>query len=116
MTPEQRQEIDRCIFREAHDAFLIIHPAELRVVDANPAAQRLTGLRKKQLVGSMIGELVQFVQGNDLGELVRACQSTAYFVSADGYFLKTAAGDRRAIHVSVSRIHTEPEPLGLLIL
>ena len=116
MTPEQAHEMGRCIFREANDAFFVIHPSDLRVVDVNPSAQRLSGLRKKKLLQLKIDDLVESAPGRDIAELLRACQSTACCVSTDGYYLKTARGGRKAVHVSVSRIHTDPEPFGLLVV
>jgi PAS domain S-box-containing protein len=116
MTPEQEQEIARCIFREANDAFFILYPATLRVLDANPAAQRITGHRKKQLLTMTLTDLVQCQTPEQLAALLHACQSTAFFVSADGFSLKTDKRGLIPVNVSVSRIHAEPEPLGLLVV
>jgi two-component system CheB/CheR fusion protein len=116
MTPEQRSETDRCIFREANDAFVIIRPADQQVLDVNPAAQRLAGLRRKQLLGINLAVLLEGARPGALAELVHACQTTGYFAPADGYHLKTPGGGRRAAQVSASRIHTEPEPLGLVVI
>ena len=40
----QPTELSRCLFNEANDAFFIVDPASLRVLDANAIAQRLTDL------------------------------------------------------------------------
>jgi PAS domain S-box-containing protein len=115
VTPEQEYEIGRGIFREANDAFFVFAPGDLRLVEVNPAAQKLTGLRRKQLLGLTLPELLEAPEGRDLTPLVRACQSTSHFVAGDDYALRVGAG-RRPVHVSVSRIHTEPEPLGLVVV
>jgi PAS domain S-box-containing protein len=116
MTTEQEIEVGRCIFREANDAFLLIRPADLRVLDANPAAQRLMGLRRKQVLALSLPDLLEADPPHDLEELASACRTTGYFAPADGFFLKTAARERRAVQVSASRAHTEPGPLGLIIV
>jgi len=115
MTPGHESEVGRCIFREAHDAILIVQPGSLRVVDANPSAQRISGYRRKQLLDLTLQELMESANAEDFSTLSRACESTSCFVSKDGYHLKTVAGARVPIHLSISRIHTEPEPMGLLI-
>jgi two-component system CheB/CheR fusion protein len=116
LTPAQRRETDRCIFREANDAFVIIRPDDQQVVDVNPAAQRLTGLRRKQLLRMNLADLLEGARPGALAELAHACQTTGYFAPADGYCLKAAGGRRRAAQVSASRIHTEPEALGLVVI
>jgi PAS domain S-box-containing protein len=116
MTTEQEIEVGRCIFREANDAFFLIHPVDQCVLDANPTAQRLTGLRRRQLLGLPLYELMEADPPHGLAELASACQTTGYFAPADGFYLKTAGGGRRAVQISVSRVHAEPEPLGLAVL
>jgi PAS domain S-box-containing protein len=116
MTNGQEIEVGRCIFREANDAFFLIHPVDQCVLDANPTAQRLTGLRRRQLLGLALHELMEADPPHDLAELASACQTTGYFAPTDGFYLKTAGGGRRAVQISVSRVHVEPEPLGLAVL
>jgi PAS domain S-box-containing protein len=116
MTTEQEIEIGRCLFREANDAFFLLDPVGQRVLDANPAAQRLTGWRRQQLLGRPLPELLEADPPHDLAELIGACRTTGYFAPTDGFLLKTAARGRRAVEVSASRVHVEPEPLGLVVL
>lgn len=115
MTPEQEHQIGRCIFREAYDAFLIAHPASLQVLEANPAVQRLTGFRHKQLLGMLLKDLISQEAG-ELTELIRACQTTSYLAVSEGYQLKAYHGGSVPVHITVSRIHLDPEPLALLII
>lgn len=116
MTGEQEQEIGRCIFREAQDAFILIDPDTMQLVDVNPAAQRLTGLRKKQLLSLTLGELIESTVDRQLSDLLKGCRSTRYFAANEGYFLRQTDGHRRLISVSASRIHLESGPLGLLVI
>src|SRR5262245_41260675 len=116
MTPEHDWEVGRCLFREANDGFVILHPADLRLLDVNPAVQRLTGLRRKQLLERSLPDLLEGDDADALAALLEACRPTGYFAPAEGFRLRRAGGPSRPVHVSASRIHVEPEPLGLLIL
>lgn len=117
MTPDERQQqIDHCIFREAYDAFFVLVPSDLRIVEANPAAQRLTGFRRKQLLGLTLRDLLECGHDGGLEPLISAAQTTSSLIARDGYLLVTSDGRRIPAHVTISRIHTEPEPLALVII
>ena len=116
MNPDQEQQIGRAIFREANDAFLIVQPADLRVVEANPALQRLTGFRRKQVIGMVLADVLEAEIPRCLEDVIRACQTTSYLTASDGYFLKTQNGSSVPVHVTAGRIHLEPEPLALLVI
>lgn len=115
MTIDQQPEISRSIFREANDAFFILRPDDLRILDVNPAAQRLTGRRRKELLALSLQDLVETQGAEAISELIQACRSTSYFLGSEGYLLKKEDGSR-AIQLSASRIHTEPETLALLVV
>ncbi len=117
MTPaELQQQIDHCVFREAHDAFFVLHPENLRIVEANPAAQRLTGFRRKELVNLTLPDLFEPESDGELVPLISAAQTTSCLAASEGYLLKTNDGRRIPAHVTVSRIHTDSEPLALVIV
>jgi PAS domain S-box-containing protein len=116
MNAELEQELGRAIFREANDAFVIVHPADLQVVEVNPAFQRLTGFRRKQVIGLALAELVETDSPGRLEDVIRACQTTSCLTARGGYFLRSESGRRVPIHVTVSRIHIEPNPLALLVV
>lgn len=105
MTDAHQPEISRSIFREAHDAFFILQPADLQIFDVNPAAQRLTGLRRKQLLSMSLEDLLDTGDAKAISDLIEACQTTARFVGAADYVLKVAGGTL-AVQISASRIHT----------
>ena len=109
------EELSRCLFEESNDAFFIIDPADNRTLDANPTAQRLTGMRRKQLLGMKLADLLRADVGRTVDELIDAYQSTRVFHSEEGYFLTSANGDL-PINISISRIHTTPGPLGLVVV
>src|SRR5262249_55167932 len=55
-------------------------------------------------------------EGDGLERLVDAIQRTQFFHSREGYTLTHRGGIPVAINVSVSRIHSRPEPLGLVVV
>ena len=112
INPEERS---RCLFENLNDAFFVFDPDGYRVLDANPTAERLTGLPCKQLVGMTLSELLLADEGHSLDALIQAYQSTGVFHSQEGYRLHSEKGDSSALNISVSRIHTSPKPLGLVV-
>ena len=82
------REISQHLFNESNDALLITDPDDHRVLKANPTVQRLTGLRKKQLVEMKLGELVIGIDAEATMNLLDACQSTCFFHSNEGYYLR----------------------------
>ena len=107
-------EIARSIFREASDAFFVFDPRDGSVVDVNPAGLRMSGFDRRDVLALRIQDLFT-AEGDGLQRLIDALQKTQYFHSREGYALTRKSGDPVAINVSVSRIHTRPESLGLVV-
>jgi PAS domain S-box-containing protein len=116
MNAEDRHfEIARSLFREANDAFFLFRPASQIVLDLNPAALRLTGLEKRVACTMSLSDLFCGKAPEEFQRLAQALNRTAFFHSREGYFLRRATGRPLPVNVSVSRIHTEPEPIGLVV-
>lgn len=111
----RHQEIARCLFRESNDALFIFDPRDHRVVDVNPAGLRLTGYEKDAVCALGLRDLFTSGEPDELLRLVDAYRRTGYFHSREGYFLARAFGNALPVNVSVSRIHTAPDPLGLVV-
>ena len=115
MNAEERQfEMARSLFREANDAFFLFDPVTQLVLDLNPAAQRLTGLEKHLACKMSLSELFFSKGSGDLDRLAMALNRTGFFHSREGYYLHKASA-ALPVNISVSRIHTEPEPVGLVV-
>jgi len=116
MNAEERQfEIARSLFREANDAFFLFDPGTQLVVDLNPAAQRLTGLEKHLACTMSLRDLFFSSGSGDLDRLALALNRTGFFHSREGYYLRRTTGAALPVNISVSRIHTEPKPVGLVV-
>jgi PAS domain S-box-containing protein len=109
------QEISRCLFRESNDALFLFDPKDHRVLDVNPAALRLTGLEKEAACALQIGNLFRGAEPGGLDRLIDAYRRTGFYHSREGYWLARAAGEPIPVNLSVSRIHTRPEPMGLVV-
>ena len=116
MNPADRHfEISRSLFREANDAFFLFDPRTQMIVDLNPAALRLTGLEKDAACSMRLDDLFSGSGRGGLEGLTQALARTGFFHSREGYFLKRPSKSDLPVNVSVSRIHTEPEPVGLVV-
>ena len=85
------------------------------IVDLNPAAQRLTGLEKDQACAMRLEDLFSSQGAGGLAAMTDALDRTGFFHSREGYELRRASKGDLAVNVSVSRIHTQPEPVGLVV-
>jgi PAS domain S-box-containing protein len=116
MNPASRHfEIGRSLFREANDAFFLFDPVTRKIVDVNPAALRLTGLEKDAACSMRLGDLFIAQVPGGLEAMTDALARTGFFHSREGYYLRRASKSDLPVNVSVSRIHTEPEPVGLVV-
>jgi PAS domain S-box-containing protein len=116
MNPADRHiEISRSLFREANDAFFLFDPHTQMIVDLNPTALRLTGLEKDAACSMRLDELFSGSSPGGLEGLTQALARTGFFHSREGYFLKRPKQSDLPVNLSVSRIHTEPEPVGLVV-
>jgi PAS domain S-box-containing protein len=116
MAADRDIEIALCVFREANDALVIFDPRDRKVVDLNPAALRLTGLAKKTALTLKINDLLSSTDPALFHHLLDASHRTGFFHSREGYTLARKDNPPIPVNVSVSRIHTQPEPLALAMI
>ncbi|HEY2159269.1 MAG TPA: ATP-binding protein [Isosphaeraceae bacterium] len=109
-------EIARCLFRESNDALFVFDPGDLRMVDLNPAALRLTGLDRREAMALRLTDLIVADAPDALDRLVEANRDTTFFHSQEGYSLVRQEGAPVPVNVSVTRVHVEPTPLGLAVV
>ena len=112
---ERHQEIARCLFRESSDALFLFDPETHRVLDLNPAALRLTGYGREQVRGFRLWDLFAGESAAHLERLIDAYRRTGFYHSREGFTLAKSAGGTIPVNLSVSRIHTRPTPIGLVI-
>jgi PAS domain S-box-containing protein len=115
MDPERHEEIARCLFRESNDALLLFDPRDHRVVEVNPTALRLTGFARPRLLELRVWDLFSSDGPDGVERLSQAYLRTGLFHSREGYYLRREAEAPIPVNISVSRIHTRPDPLGLVV-
>ena len=115
MDLDRQLEIARCQFRETNDALFVFDPRDQRVVDLNPAALRLSGLTKKAALALQVQDLFLAAEPDGLRWMIEGFERTGYLHSSEDYSLIRREGEPIPVNVSVSRIHTKPHPLGLLV-
>jgi PAS domain S-box-containing protein len=116
MAADRNIEIALCVFREANDALVVFDPRDRKVVDLNPAALRLTGLSKKLALTLEINDLLSSPDPALFHNFLDASHRTGFFHSREGYELSRKDSPPIPVNVSVSRIHTRPEPLALAMI
>jgi PAS domain S-box-containing protein len=112
---DQHFEFARSLFREANDAFFLFDPRTRIIADLNPAALRMTGLDKTAACGMRLEEIFAGASPDSLDRLIQALDKTGFFHSREGYFLRRPARNPLPVNLSVSRIHTHPETIGLVV-
>jgi PAS domain S-box-containing protein len=105
----------RSLFREANDAFFVFDPQTRAIVDLNPAARRMTGLEKEAARSLRLEDLFSGAGVVGLERLTQALDTTGFFHSKEGYFLRRPGRGDLPVNLSVSRIHAEPETIGLVV-
>src|SRR5262249_25703519 len=115
MDSERHQEIARCLLRESNDALLIFDPRDDRVVEVNPSALRMTGFERQRILELRVWDLFSSDASDGVARLSLAYRETGMFHSREGYYLRRETGPPIPVNVSVSRIHTRPDPLGLIV-
>jgi len=114
MKAELEHSIGPYLFREANDAFFLVNPTTLHVLEANPAAQRLCGLSQKRLQQLSFLELLDTKDRSIHEDLIQACRTTVW--TRGNHYLTLQVGEcRHIVQLSVSRLHLDPKPLALII-
>jgi two-component system CheB/CheR fusion protein len=114
--PDRHIAFARSLFREANDAFFLFDPRTRRIVDLNPAALRMTGLEKDAACLLRLEDLFAGADAGGLERLNQALDRTGFFHSREGYYLRRPSREDLPVNLSVSRIHTDPETVGLVVV
>lgn len=103
------------LFEESNDAVFLLEPDTTAIWQANPAAQRLTGLRWRDLRQRHLDQLIVSDCPDQTSRMLAAVRETGFFHSQEEYFLCCADAPRLPINISVSRVHTPRRDLGLVV-
>src|SRR5262245_57609216 len=108
-------ELAQTLFEEAGDALFLFDPESEQILETNPMASRLTGFSRQQMLRLKVTYLFRSETAGGIQRLRTAFRKTGLFHSQDGFFLRQYEGGRWvAVNLSITRLHTEQEPLGLI--
>ncbi len=115
MSNTDTAELAQTLFEEIGDAAFIVEPGTDRLLDVNPMAQRLTGLRRDELLRLGVDQVFRADGDDGLTRMKRALHTTLTFHSREGYHLRRGAGGWTPVNLTLTRLHTERRPLGLVL-
>src|SRR5438067_343404 len=108
-------ELAQTLFEEAGDALFLFDPQTERIIDTNPMASRLTGFARQQMLRYQITYLFRSEVQGGLLRLRNAFRKTGLFHAQDGFFLRHRDDGRWVpVNLTITRLHTEAEALGLI--
>jgi PAS domain S-box-containing protein len=115
--PETLQHSDFTlqVFEESNDAFIVFKPSDGLILEVNATAQRLSGRPRRELIDQLLVDVVKTCPTSSVSELLDTTRQTGFFRAQEGYSFTTPDGSVVPLNISASRIHTHPEPVGLLI-
>jgi two-component system, cell cycle sensor histidine kinase and response regulator CckA len=110
-------ELAHTLFEEIGDAVFVIDPATDQVLEVNPMAQRLTGLRRDELLQLTVDQLFRSDGDENLVRMKRALHTTQTFHSREDYLLRRGAGESwTPVNLTLTRLHTAVRPSGLILV
>lgn len=108
-------ELTLRIFEESNDAFIIFRPSDGGILEVNATAQRLSRSRRSELIDCYLVDVIKSSVTLSVEALLESTRQTGLFQAKEGFSLTRSDGSVVPLSVSVSRIHIEPEPVGLLV-
>ncbi len=103
------------LFEESNDAIFLLDAETERIWQANPTAQRLTGLRWRALRGRCLQDVIHSSSDDQIKRLLSAVRQTGFFHSQEEYLLQRCDTQPLPINVSVSRVHAPSGQVGLVV-
>jgi PAS domain S-box-containing protein len=115
LSPTRLADLAQTLFHESGDALFLFDPDTERLRDVNVMAQRLCGLSVALLLRLPLSHLFRSEARGGLQQLRQACRTGTAFRARGSFFLRHARGGIWVpVHVKVTHLATEGEPLGLI--
>ncbi len=110
------EEVGLAVFQESNDALIVFDLERLTIVTANPACLRLARTELNRLAGRRVTDFIRSNSGQLASQLAQSLNRTNFFHSREGYSWQTDGWPAIPLNITISRIHTKPQPFGLLVL
>ena len=115
MKHAQMEGLAQALFEECGDALFLFDPDTEQLLDANSAAQRLSGFALRELLHFSIQQLFRSDGPEGLQRLLLASRKTGFVHSGEGYSLRTIKeGVWTPVNLTAARLHVQPKTLGLI--
>jgi PAS domain S-box-containing protein len=108
-------DLAHALFGEVSDALFLFDPETDFLVDVNPAALRLSGFSRQEILRYPATSLFRMEEGNDRQNLKAASRKTGVDVAHESFLLRTHQdGVWVPVSVRISRLHVRPRTLVLI--
>jgi PAS domain-containing protein len=115
MNYDRVEGLAQALFEASGDAQFLLDPESDQLLDANSAAQRLTGLSLCELLGKTLDQLVRFGGAGGLRQLRQAAAKSGTFHAQEGYALCSSQLEVfTPVNLTVSRLHVKRGTLALI--
>ncbi|MFO0824746.1 MAG: PAS domain S-box protein [Gemmataceae bacterium] len=115
MTIYNQSELAEALLQEIGDALFLLDPETDRLIEVNPVVLRLTGYPRSELLQLPATHLFRYEAAGGVQRLRSAFTKTMVFHGQDGFLLRTKEDSWIPVNLTVSRLHINPAPLGLII-
>jgi PAS domain S-box-containing protein len=112
--PTDRADLARALFEQSGDALLLFDPQTDHVLDANPAAQQLSGFARGELLALSAADLFRHAADGATRQRHALRHADGYPHGLDGFLLRTRVGGWVPVSLTVTRLAAHPRPLGLV--
>jgi PAS domain S-box-containing protein len=105
------------LFQEAGDALILSDPETDQILDANPMAERLTGMTRPELLRLPATSIFRHDSSRASLQLRHAAGHSMSFHSQEGYELRTRdPAVWLPVNITIARLHVRPRTLALMTI
>ena len=104
----------RALFEESDDALLLVDPGTGIILDANGAAQRLSGFPLRAVIDTPISDLFRLNAGKWAMTFPMPTRTVHLAYTEWGSLFRTFQGDRIPVDLTFTRINACPHPVTLV--
>ncbi len=115
MTTYNQAELAEALLQEIGDALFLLDPETDQLIEVNPVVLRMTGFTRYELLQLPATHLFRYEAAGGVQRLRSAFSKTMVFHGQDGFLLRTKEDAWIPVNLTVSRLHINPTPLGLII-
>jgi PAS domain S-box-containing protein len=104
----------RALFEESSDALLLVDPDTGNILDANGAAQRLSGFSLRAVVGAPVSDFFRLSVGRWAISFPMPARTVQLSYAEWGGLYRTFLGGNLPVDVTFTRLSAKPHPLAMV--